>query len=287
MKRTFRKPRRERHVLHLAAKKTRTRDPLFWQKAGLTLASLSLCGFLLVGLGFAARAGYEHWVLRNPAFALAQIEIELPSGSLARQEILNAAAVEPGQSLPAINLDEVRARIEALPSVAAVQVERRLPQTLRIRVEERQPVARLLPTSRVGARLAQAIYYLDAAGFVIKPKPGEQLKPLPVITGVPSDAVVEGQRLDLPEVESALRFLGLSEYSLIRAELDLNRISVEQKGYLVVWTRNRGSIRFRTDHLSEQIQRLEVILNDAKNRRLVVRSVDLSPERNVPVTYFQ
>ncbi|GAB4250249.1 MAG: hypothetical protein OHK005_17200 [Candidatus Methylacidiphilales bacterium] len=287
MKRPLRKPRKERHVLHLAAKKQRSRDPLLWQKISLGFACLSLCGFLLAGLAFATQAAYRHLVLDNPTFAIAQIEIESSGGSLARQDILNAAAVLPGQSLMAVNLDTIRNRIEALPAVASVKVERRLPSTLRIVVEERQPVARLFPTSRAGARLAQSIYYLDAKGFVIKPKPGEQLKPLPIITGVPSDAVVEGTRLEMAEVESALRFLSLSEYSMIRAELDLNRISVEQKGYLVVWTRNRGSIRFRTDHLSEQIQRLEVILADARNRRLVVRSVDLSPERNVPVTYFQ
>lgn len=287
MKKTLRKPRKERHVLHLAAKKQRSRDPLLWQKIGLGFACLSLCGFLLAGLAFATQAAYRHLVLDNPTFAIAQIEIESSGGSLARQDILNAAAVLPGQSLMAVNLDTIRSRVESLPAVASVKVERRLPSTLRIVVEERQPVARLFPTSRAGARLAQSIYYLDAKGFVIKPKPGEQLKPLPIITGVPSDAVVEGTRLEMAEVESALRFLGLSEYSMIRAELDLNRISVEQKGYLVVWTRNRGSIRFRTDHLSEQIQRLEVILADARNRRLVVRSVDLSPERNVPVTYFQ
>ncbi|MFQ3669896.1 MAG: FtsQ-type POTRA domain-containing protein [Verrucomicrobiia bacterium] len=287
MKRTLRKPRKERHVLHLAAKKQRPRDPLLWQKLGLGFASLSLCAFLLIGLVFAAQTGYQKLVLDNPTFAIAQIDIETSSGSLPRQDILNAAAVLPGQSLMAVDLNAVRQRVEALPAVASVRVQRRLPATLRIYVEERQPVARLLPTSRAGARLAQAIYYLDANGFVIKPKPGEQLKPLPVITGVPSDSVIEGTRLELPEVDSALRFLGLSEYSVIRAELDLNRISVDHKGYLIVWTRNRGSIRFRTDHLSEQIQRLEVILADAKNRRLVVRSVDLSPERNVPVTYFQ
>ncbi len=287
MKRPLRKPRKERHVLHLAAKKQRPRDPLFWQKIGLGFASFSLCGFLLAGLAFATQSAYRHLVLENPNFAIARIEIETSGSTLARQDILHAAAVLPGQSLMAVDLDATRARIEALPAVASVRVERRLPSTLCIRVEERQPVARLLPTSRAGARLAQSIYYLDTNGFVIKPKPGEQLKPLPVITGVASDSVVEGARIEIPEVDSALRFLGLSEYSIIRAELDLNRISVEQKGYLVVWTRNRGSIRFRTDHLSEQIQRLEVILADAKNRRLVVRSVDLSPERNVPVTYFQ
>jgi cell division protein FtsQ len=287
MKRPIKRVRREKHVLHLAVKKNKPRDPLIWQKVGLGVTITSLCGFLLVGLGFAAQTAVKRIFVENEVFRIATIEVENPEGALSRSEILTAAGVLPGQSLMAIDLAATRERIEGLPAVAGVVVERRLPSTLKITVTERQPVARLLPVASSGARLAQSIYYIDANAHVIKPKPGETLKPLPVITGVPSDAVIEGQRIERSEVVSAINFLRLADYSMIRSELDLNQIQVERKGYLIVRTRNKGSIRFRTDHLSEQMQRLEVILSDAQNRQLVVRSIDLTPERNVPVTYFR
>ena len=51
-------------------------------------------------------------------------------------------------------------------------------------------------------------------------------------------------------------------------------------------TRDRGFIRFRLDCLDQQINRLRVIFDYAKANGKFVRTVDLSPMRNVPVTFF-
>lgn len=60
-----------------------------------------------------------------------------------------ALAIEPGASILSLDLDAARARIAALPWVKQVEIQRRLPGRLHIRVVERTPVARLRRTDRV------------------------------------------------------------------------------------------------------------------------------------------
>jgi len=55
--------------------------------------------------------------------------------------VLNALGVKRGAPILAMNLGEARARLEALPWVKNASVERLLPGTLYVRIEERQPLA--------------------------------------------------------------------------------------------------------------------------------------------------
>lgn len=287
MGRKGRRKGRERHILNLAVQQKSASDHRkIYRNAGIGL--IGFCVLLLVCLAahIATETALQKLFYENEMFAIKKVDVQLPDGTLTRDEILRAARIRQGTGLMALDLDEVRSRIENIPSVASARIQRQLPSTLVIAVDERQPIARLAPVSRTGARLGQAVYYIDQNGFVIKPKPGERLKPLPMITGVDSEYVVEGTRLDRPEVISALSLLRLADYSVIKNDLDLTQIEVQKKGYLILRTQNKGSIRFRTDYLSQQIQRLEHILDKAREDQHVVKTVDLSPERNVPVTYF-
>ena len=56
-------------------------------------------------------------------------------------DILSALRVERGDSILAVDLDEVKSRLENIPSVQTAIVERRLPDALRVTITERRPVA--------------------------------------------------------------------------------------------------------------------------------------------------
>jgi cell division protein FtsQ len=58
-----------------------------------------------------------------------------------REDLLAAIDVERGSPILSINVAEARAAIEALPWVKTAKVERRLPDTLHILIEERIPYA--------------------------------------------------------------------------------------------------------------------------------------------------
>jgi cell division protein FtsQ len=56
-------------------------------------------------------------------------------------DILAAVGVRGGEAILAIDPDAARARVEALPWVRSAAVERRLPDTIRVRIVERRAVA--------------------------------------------------------------------------------------------------------------------------------------------------
>jgi len=280
-----RNPRKnKRHVL-LAEVNQRTQNKKIQGRLVWIAAAVVVLGIMVVGTHFATRSILHHAFFQNDDFQIKNIDIKV-TGGVSRSEVLEWAGVKPGMNLMSLNLTQVRTRLGRMPYIASVVIDRRLPSTLRIEVEERQPMAKLVPYSSAGHQLAQAVYYVDGQGYVMKPKAGERLKPLPVIKGVAHEYIREGERTDRPELLSALNLLRLADYTTLKGELDLTEIEVQSRGYLILRTRDQGMICFRTDYLQEQIQRLRVILDHAKENNLFVRTVNLTPERNVPVTYF-
>jgi len=82
----------------------------------------------------------------------------LPAGAVAA-----AAAVRPGTPLARVDLDAVHERVAALPRVAAVEVDRRWPSTVEVRVRQRIAVAAV--RTRAGAVL------VDRTGFAFASEP--------------------------------------------------------------------------------------------------------------------
>jgi len=272
---------------NLLAVRMNERAPQKISKRWLWIGIATICSCLVVGLGASAltRHVLNQTVYENQDFTIKNIEVQV-NGTISSAEIIQWAGVKVGQNIVSLNIDQVRQRLSAVPYIATASVERKLPHTLVIHVDERRPVALLQPKAQDGSKLAQAVYYLDAQGVVMRPKAGETLKQLPTIRGVDSRMVVEGLRNDVPEVVSALRLIRMSEISPVRLHLDLSHVDVQTRNYVLVKTHHQGWVRFRTDYLEQQLQRLQVIFDFARSENRVVRTVDLSPQRNVPVTFF-
>lgn len=93
-----------------------------------------------------------------------------------REEILAALGARPGMPLLAIAPDAAKARLEALPWVHSAAVERRLPDTILVRLAERRPLALWQNQGR--------FELLDEAGAVIKvARPEHRFGGLPLVVG--------------------------------------------------------------------------------------------------------
>jgi cell division septal protein FtsQ len=275
--------RRRRNVLHVEVQK-RSQSKKFYFRALAASVSLALVIGLIFGGYYACQLMFDYAFYKNKDYRLRTVDIQV-QGSVTRSEVLRVANIQVGQNIMVLNLEEICQSLKQISYVDTVRVERVLPSKLKISIEERQPVARIEPKSRDGNELAQSTYYIDAEGYMMRPKPGEELKLLPVIKGVPADQVQDGQKTDRPEILSALDLLRLADYAALKGDLDLTQIGVNSKGYLELNTRDQGSIHFRTDYLAEQVQRLKTILDYAHAKGLVILTVDLTPERNVPVIF--
>lgn len=93
---------------------------------------LVLLAGLLSGLGWL--------LLMSPALGVEQVRVT-GTGRLSPAQVREAAAIEPGTPLARLDTDEVTRRLETMAPVRAVEVVRRWPRTVEIRVRERAPAA--------------------------------------------------------------------------------------------------------------------------------------------------
>jgi cell division protein FtsQ len=126
----------------------------------------------------------------TPALGVREVEVR-GTVDLTADEVRAAAAVEPGTPLVRLDVDAVAARVRELPRVAGVEVARVLPGTVRLTVDEREPVAVI--------KAAEGAHLVDVTGkdyaTVVQPPIG-----LPELK-VSSDAVASAVRVltQLPE----------------------------------------------------------------------------------------
>lgn len=92
-----------------------------------------------------------------------------------RQAIERALGARRGTPILDFDLEEAKARIEALPWVARAVVERRLPDTIYVGVSERRPIARW----RSGGRTL----LVDGDGVAIRTRRPERWAALPLVAG--------------------------------------------------------------------------------------------------------
>jgi cell division protein FtsQ len=172
----------DRRKAILAARVRRRRRVLGWALAAIALA---------VGVAY---------LIRTPLFALSAVRVE-GTRAVARAEVVEASQVRVGEPYLGLDLEAIRARVAALPRVAAVRVTRDYPSSLRITVTERLPVASVS---------AGSVYWLVAADGTVLDAAGRRPADLPYVASVPlPDGVGPGSRLPPGnELANALSALG-------------------------------------------------------------------------------
>lgn len=164
----------------------RRRPRADWQIALLRWGGPVLGVVVLAAAG--AWAFSSGWVDRQwAALSAATLEASADAGLALREvlvqgrsrtsqeELMAALGLKLGAPILAIDPAELRTRLEALPWVARATVERRLPDTLFISVEEREPLALWQHDG--------ALVLIDREGTVIPDPAIERFAGLPLVVG--------------------------------------------------------------------------------------------------------
>ena len=170
-----------------------------------------ILGWALAAIALAAGAAY---LVRTPLFGLSAVRVE-GTRAVASDEVLAASQVRIGEPYLGLDLAAIRARVGALPRVAAVRVTRDYPSSLRIAVTERPAVASVS---------TGGIYWLVAADGTVLDSAGRRPADLPFVAGVPLPAgVAAGSRLPPGnELANALTALGGMDRRLARQVAGVN-----------------------------------------------------------------
>ena len=143
-----------------------------------------LCALLYVG----AREGAKRFFFENVDYQLRTIELQT-DGTLQREQILKVADLHEGENIFSVNLGRVRDSVQRLPQVDEVEVVRKLPGEIDIRVVERKPVAWITGEKQISDPfVSDAAFLVDARGVLMREK---KLLPeylgLPLISGCSSE----------------------------------------------------------------------------------------------------
>ncbi|HEX4640971.1 MAG TPA: FtsQ-type POTRA domain-containing protein [Chthoniobacterales bacterium] len=277
--------RRQQHLLDVRVrshKATRHRN----RRILVVLSKIVLALGLVTGVVFGVRSGAKHFFFENPDYQLSQIEIQT-DGTLQRDQILKTADLREGGNIFNVNLGRVRDQLQQLPQVDEVQVIRKLPGEIDIRIVERKPIAWITSDKQISDPFASDVAFLvDARGVLMKEK---KLLPeylgLPLITGCTSESLEPGKIVESFEAKAALELLRLSTASFMQTRFQIREIDIS-KGYcLVVSDKNHTRVTFGFENLETQLQRLEQFLVYADDSKRELGTVNLLVQRNIPVTF--
>jgi D-alanine-D-alanine ligase len=154
------------------------------------IAAIAILLIALAGLGVGVALGFRQlgaWLFAsNPRYVIQPGGLDLQSsGRLQPAHLRDYAGLAEGQNLFALDLGQIRKSLLSVPLIKSADVRRVLPGTLRVRVSERVPVARL--ASGAGFQFA-----VDRDGVVLGPS--GRAATLPLITGVTEPGLSPARR---------------------------------------------------------------------------------------------
>jgi cell division protein FtsQ len=277
--------RRQQHLLDVRVrshKATQHRN----RKVLVVISKVLLAMVVCAGLYLGGKLGAKRLFFENPDYRLSQIEV-LTDGTLQHEQIVKAAGLREGENIFSINLAQVHDRLQQLPQVDEVQVERNLPSRIDLRIVERKPIAWITSDKTILDPFASdAAFLVDARGVLMKEKKllTEHLG-LPLITGCTSESLEAGKVVESVEAKAALELLRLSTRSFMQTRFQIREIHIS-KGYCVVVSdKNHTRVTFGFDNLEAQLQRLEQFLVYADDSKRELETVNLLVQRNIPVTF--
>src|SRR3954454_13909682 len=277
--------RKQQHLLDVkvrARKATQHRN----RRVVVVLSKFVLTVAICAGIYFGARLGMRRFFFENPDYRLATIDVQT-DGTLQRDQVLKIADLREGENIFQINLAQVHQVLQQLPQVDEVQVLRKLPGEIDIRLVERRPIAWITSEKQISDPFQSDVAFLiDARGVLMKEK---ELLPeylgLPLITGCTSESLEPGKTVESFEGKAALELLRLSTASFMQTRFQIREIDVS-KGYcLVVSDKNHSRVTFAFDNLEAQLERLEQFLVYADDSKQELATVNLMVQRNIPVTF--
>ena len=268
-------------------------DPLAPQTHSKS-AVLPLLGILLVlalvTLAiFLCRFGVRRLYRENPAFLLSHIEIQTPNEQLriAAEECLRNNQVQEGLiTLPRIDLRSLREELCKNPRVANAELQRIFPNTLRVTIKPRVPVAIL----RFPLESGRGELKIDQEGYVLPADLPGVTAVLPRVTGLTKpENFVEGQKTEDPGVLAFLEFLKTcalrpdgSVYEVFIARLDTENekmtLYLEANGPF----KQSARIVMPTNNISTHLDRIGIIVELKRNRNQTISYVNAT-YNNIPV----
>ena len=248
---------------------------------------LFLFGALLGGAIWGIRLGLREFFVENEEFALRHLIVDT-NGQLDAEHFIEVSGIGAEVSIFSLNLRDIRERLLSRPSVEKVDLSRRLPGTLRVRIEEREPVAWLecRPLGIIGKHPVAGIL-LDKNGVCFPCEEWWRTKtlelPVILVSQVKEGDIMTGKQIRHHQARRALDLLILSTDKLEGRKWSLPVVAVRNDYSLEAATNTGVMATFGMEDHEEQMVNLIVLMDAASRKGESIYTVNLIPKRNIPV----
>jgi len=230
---------------------------------------LRLAGPAVLSVAAVAGAGWLAWsqAVEGDLLRIRELRFEGLS-RVGAEELTELSPVRAGDHLLLADLDGAAAALARHPWVASVEIRRRLPPALEIRVVERRAVALV--------DLA-GLYLVDDRGEVFKrAAPGDGLD-LPIVTGISRDDWVERRAEVEPVLQGALGLLARWREGGLDEKAPLSQLQIDPVYGAIAWAGEQGfEVRLGHGDIADKLSRLERVLSavEAEGQRPEVLHLD-------------
>jgi cell division septal protein FtsQ len=283
-RRANRSRQKQINILHTTTRKRHSRKQ--YTSAGLWTV---LVVIMIVAVGYGVHVGLSlllnHMLYSNPRYVLKHIDIE-STKPFSPYTVRQAAGLSIGENLWSLDLPQIARDLEKIPSVASAKVERHFPDRIVIQITERKPVVKIVGINvDLGTR---ETFYLDRHCIALKPRKGEDVPFLPEVIGLTTAELEPGVRLEQPQLTRALEILdAINHMSTLHTAIDIRSIDLSQPLCIRMTTTQDMTITFRPDYIDQQLVRLETIFEQYANGQNTLHTIDLTPDQNVPITFYE
>lgn len=246
-----------------------------------------LLGASLCALVFGGQRALDAAFFENPRYTLREVRIE-SDGTLTRDQILNVTRIREGTNLFRVNIDASRRALEGLSQVHTAEVERLLPGTIVVRVEERKPVAWIVPRGKEEDPYSPVHSLLaDARGTLLRI---DEVLPeyhhLPLILGVRPELIAPGEPISAPEVRAALDLLRINGLGTLQTRFQIRTIDISREYCLRVTDQRKAELTFGLEDLEHQLDNYQRLTEYGDATGQEIQTANLALQRNIPVTFF-
>jgi cell division septal protein FtsQ len=246
-----------------------------------------ICGLLFAACYAVWDYGKKNFV-ENPNYELQVIKLS-PNSAFNEMDIVALADIPLNKSIFSISLTKVEETLRARPEVTSVVVRRELPATISIDLTVRQPFAWVeCSATHMQARSRERGFLIDREGYLYPCPPLQYdaavVLPVIVVASEEASLLVPGQCVESKSMKRALRLLTLAERASKTEVPWIDSVQPYQPWAMKVWTRDGIEAIFGLEGHQQQLENLLLSMKHANEKGLHIASINLIPERNLPVT---
>ena len=279
-----RRDRSAEHTLHLRVTSPRI---VFLQCATIfkRFAKILLLLAVIGGAGYYLTTSISRHLLENEKFQLRYFDFQT-NGVMTPETAAELAGISLSESIFSVDLDDAEERLRALPQVVSAEVERRIYDTIRVRIVERVPVAWVACKGlNIEGRSKNAGLLVDAQGalFTCGESLWDEAKKLPLIVIKKSDPteLPLGGEMSHKDAKRALDLVNLIAEADPKAWV-LDTVELTNFYSLLVTSNDGVKATFGMYDHERQLGDLFAARRHASETGRKLDWINLLPEHNIP-----